>query len=95
MTIRYKDVYGNAPVALEKADEIEAFDLTLSSTPQQLPDKEVIEVILQVEGGDLYLGSDSLQNIKVPDGGTFILDVSNPKILYVKGSGTLHVLLLK
>ncbi len=93
MTIDYKDKYGNIPVALEKADEIHAYNVNLSGV-QTLPDEECIEVIIQPDV-DVYLGDQTLQNILIPAGSTLILDVSNTNIITLNGSGQVRVLVLK
>jgi len=93
MTIIYKDVYGNAPVAIEKADEIHSYDVTLNGT-YTLPNEECIEVFIQ--GDDTFsFGSQDLQNIIVASGSTLILDISNTNIITLNGNTIIHVTVLK
>ena len=85
--------WGNPPIALERANEIESFDIVVSGTVQ-LPDKPCYELFLQPDL-DVYIGSQALQNIKITGGSIAILDVINANLIWVSGTTTVHVMIFR
>lgn len=93
MTIKYKDEFGYQPIAIEKADEIHAYDIQLNGV-YTLPAEECIEVFIQPES-QIKFGSAELQNIVINANSIVVLDVSNTNIITLSGNTTVHVVVLK
>ena len=97
MSLSYIESYtkwGNPPVALERANEIESFDIVVSGVVQ-LPDKPCYELFLQPDTADVYIGDQNLQNIKIAAGSIAILDVINSNLIWVSGATTVHVMIFR